>query len=146
VNAIERLEAAIERLEALRAESTPAPWAATRHGVETVPEFDLHRFDDMPETIARTELLRADADLIVTLHRTINAQLAILRREVSRLTRTVTWDSGSIPEPLIGREISAEDDSILRWFDGLPPEEQAKHRPAADAEIVALTDAILGGA
>lgn len=84
---VERLNAAIEKLQTLKAESTPAPWAATRHGVETVPERDPHRFDIMSETIAHTELLHADTELIVSLHRTIDPLIVILMGEVDRVVR-----------------------------------------------------------
>jgi hypothetical protein len=76
---IDEFQAAIEKLRAQKSASTPAPWASGGRGyVETVPEFDLYRFDVMSETVARAELLDEDADLIVTLHATLDAQLEIL--------------------------------------------------------------------
>ena len=65
----QRLQAAIEKLEALRGAGTPAPWTTT-WGSATVPAAD--------------DLGSGDADLIVTLHRTIDAQLAILYRALNR--------------------------------------------------------------
>lgn len=82
----ERLEAAIARLEQLKAESTPGDW-----GVETIPETGESRvsserdgFAFMAATTVTSfpvpgGVTRVDAQLIVTLHRTIDAQLGILR-------------------------------------------------------------------
>jgi len=79
LTAVEEIQAAVEKLAALRRASTPAPWAiGFRANVETVAAYDHDRFDAMPETIARTELHSGDGPLIVTMHRTIDAQLAIL--------------------------------------------------------------------
>jgi len=59
--------------------ATPGPWAVDELGdVETVPEFDLHRFDIMPDTIARTELRKEDG-----------AFIAAAPVDVARLTRAV---------------------------------------------------------
>jgi|GEM_PF-6765480 len=49
------------RLEA----ATPGPWRYDgSSGVETIPEFDLHRFDIMGETVARVDLTDYDGVLI----------------------------------------------------------------------------------
>jgi hypothetical protein len=71
VNAVERLEAAITKLEGLRGskpESGDREW--TQRG-RTIFAFD--------GTPVAKDVLSWDRDLIVTLHRTIDAQLAILR-------------------------------------------------------------------
>ena len=62
------IRAAIEKLTELRSESKPGPWTHT-WGSATIPAAD--------------DLASEDADLIVTLHRTIDAQLNILRGEVT---------------------------------------------------------------
>jgi hypothetical protein len=80
VNAVERLEAAITKLETLRAESTPGRWVAedeSFNGPYVRAWFD-NEFNGNTG-IAGTRHGMPDADLIVTLHRTIDAQLAILR-------------------------------------------------------------------
>lgn len=43
--------------------ATDGPWEPTRHGVETVPPDDLHRFDIMAEQVARTDFT-VDAEFI----------------------------------------------------------------------------------
>ena len=73
---VERLEAAIGKLEQLKADSTAGGWYAPEftHGsvwAGTGSSDDLLVVDD-----AR---LYGDADLIVTLHRTIDAQIAVLK-------------------------------------------------------------------
>ena len=59
--------------------ATPGPWVYDKvSGVETVPEFDLHRFDIMPETVARIDLRHEDGEFI-----------AAAPVDVARLTRAV---------------------------------------------------------
>ena len=82
----QRIKEAIERLEELKAKSASGPWQwRLYHGVhdsksrlvrvvETKKECGYDRVQLLAEY-----LTRADADLIVTLHSTINAQLALLR-------------------------------------------------------------------
>ena len=76
---------AIEKLTGQKAESTIGPWS-----VEEVPETGecclIREFEFFgPQTAPLLEFVapggmgRADSDLIVTLHRTIDAQIAILR-------------------------------------------------------------------
>ena len=84
MTAIETIHAAIEKLEWLSAESTSVPWL-----VEEIPEtgecriisefqvFDLQL--GQLEAVAPGGMLHVDANLIVTLHNTIDAQLSILR-------------------------------------------------------------------
>ncbi|MDN4616447.1 hypothetical protein P5G50_18520 [Leifsonia sp. F6_8S_P_1B] len=77
MNAAETIAAAIQKLEALKADATPGVW-----------EFDPEPFGAIftqqepgleVETEVAEQMLDADGRLIVTLHRTIDAQLAILR-------------------------------------------------------------------
>jgi len=67
VNAVERLQAAIEKLESIRG-TAPDPWTA-----------EPRRVVDVNGTIVASTVTSFDAAGIVTLHRTIDAQLAILR-------------------------------------------------------------------
>lgn len=41
--------------------ATPGPWKNFGYEIETVPEFDLHRFDVMSETVASCDLQKTDA-------------------------------------------------------------------------------------
>lgn len=82
---VERLQAAIEKLEKLRDESTPASWHYWTD--ELTGEVDIWHDGEARSHVAQIgkhEDVRVyrDADLIVTLHRTIDAQLAILRNTV----------------------------------------------------------------
>lgn len=75
MNAVERLEAAIAKLETLKAKSTGGEWITDRSGLHSISEeytygsVHVGRLED-----------GEDESLIVTLHRTIDAQLAILYR------------------------------------------------------------------
>jgi hypothetical protein len=82
MNAVEGIEAAIERLEHLKVQSTPAPWHYWTD--ELTGDVDLWHDQEVRSHIAvmghfGSSRVYRDADLIVTLHRTIDAQLAILR-------------------------------------------------------------------
>lgn len=43
----------LDEIRARAAAATVGPWIGGNGYVHTVPEFDLHRFDIMPETVAR---------------------------------------------------------------------------------------------
>jgi hypothetical protein len=79
VNAVERLEAAIAKLEVLREAARGGPWSAWHsespdgNSAVEAPTHD----EDNPWLVVAGEA--PDVDLIVTLHRTIEPQLAILR-------------------------------------------------------------------
>ena len=62
MTAVEEVQAAIDKLTKLRSESKPGPWTDT-WGSATVPAAD--------------DLAGEDAELIIALHGTIDAQLAI---------------------------------------------------------------------
>lgn len=64
-----RISAAIEKLERLKAESTPTRWVFSEGSIITM---------GMGYSVA-DELRESDADLIVALHRTIDVQLHILK-------------------------------------------------------------------
>lgn len=77
---VERLQAAIEKLEAVQGET----WDAERwepHGMWAVNAAN----PGGGRVVMADRLLESDAHLIVTLHRTIDAQLAILREALFQL-------------------------------------------------------------
>ena len=85
VTVVERLEAAIAKLEQLKADGTLGPW-----NVDMIPETGECRvvrffefFGSHLEEVTNGGSIQPDAELIVTLHRTIDAQLAILRAGLS---------------------------------------------------------------
>lgn len=79
MSAVEEIEAAIARLTELRGKSNSGPWEPIR---QEEPESGAALFvlGNGPSLDSDFNNIRdyADADLIVTLHRTIDAQLAIL--------------------------------------------------------------------
>ena len=83
----ERLQAAIEKLEHQKALSTTGPWEAyTVPGTRKEAEYVAIGIGDSEARVVRFEGGYFDADLIVTLHRTIDAQLAILRAALKART------------------------------------------------------------
>lgn len=87
---IEKLQAAIDKLEALKAESTPGTWRAwDSFSSDRAPRVYITGNNSGPSDgnrVARVENQEnQDADLIVTLHRTIDTQLEILRFVVDGL-------------------------------------------------------------
>ena len=81
MTAAEEIEAAIVKLTVLKAESTPKPWHDWEDDLTN--EVDLWHDQEQRLHIATIGVagmprVEADADLIVTLHRTIDAQLGIL--------------------------------------------------------------------
>ena len=76
MNTAEKIQTAIAELEALKASSTQGKWAVS------AKQLDLSGFVYAPSVCAGCGWDRdtdADAELIVTLHRTVDAQLKILR-------------------------------------------------------------------
>ncbi|MDJ0323202.1 hypothetical protein QMG61_05420 [Cryobacterium sp. PH31-AA6] len=97
MNAVEKIEAAIERLEEMKAKSTPGPWA-----VEEIPETgecrllrEFEFFGHHVEEITSGGSIREDADLIVTLHRTVDVQLVILGHALNSAKRSM--ERGEVP-------------------------------------------------
>lgn len=87
---VERLQAAIEKLELLRAATTGGEWEADWELRFTLgdPQWPVVLVDGVGfvvNTTATTFRNPDDAELIVVLHRTLDAQLAILRFGVKRL-------------------------------------------------------------
>ena len=87
---VERLQAAIEKLEQLRTASPVGPWEADgssdrsrQHGYDT--EIRATALGDGLFDGIAIVFDSDDAELIVTLHRTIDAQLAILRAAVAEI-------------------------------------------------------------
>lgn len=123
----EKIQAAIEKLETLKAESTgPNPWIIDRDFPHIVmhPDKPGNSWDGQVVADTGTDELGlpitpADARAIVTLHRTIDAQLAILR---AGLHKVKVWTN-----PYEWKE-----------QDGLAP-------PDGWSTYLALASAILGG-
>ena len=102
MNAAGKIQAAIEKLEGLRTEGTDGPWSAW-HPQDNRSNscVDGAALDPDNPPLA-VEGGRKDVALIVTLHRTIDAQLAILRSAltytVGELTFTLTNPQQYSPE------------------------------------------------
>lgn len=95
MNAAETISVAIDKLERLKVESAPGPWELEPTGVYFDPRWDdvrVMRARDGDEPAYDRYIIRdgsyaadaggfrqPDAELIVTLHRTIDAQLDWLR-------------------------------------------------------------------
>lgn len=103
MNAVERLEAAITKLETLKAEATPGPWDMDPESYWTDPPADS---EFGPIQIERPE----DGRLILALHRTIDAQLAILRTAVEDYRVYARQPSKHLPSDVV---IVALADAIL---------------------------------
>ena len=91
MSAIEEIQAAIDKLTKLKAESTPKPWHDWED--DLTGEVDLWHDQEQRLHIANVGVagmprVEADAELITVLHSTIDAQLAILGTVRLRL-RTV---------------------------------------------------------
>jgi hypothetical protein len=127
VTPVERLTAAIEKLEALKADSTPGPWwhwpeagvieiysdwrdpARTGSEVVIAPRIRPRDGWGREATIYRDNY-EPNAELIVTLHRTIDAQLAILRRALDVATPIdgqASYDIG--PGSRVGQALALAD-------------------------------------
>jgi hypothetical protein len=137
MNAAETIQAAIEKLEALKESATPGPfgfedgwqppqWKSIGHTyvrvvagkpnhISGIRSMVLSTDGAMPGSEGKRRTL-ADAELIVTLHRTIDAQLTILReglRAIESLdglgidTADIPW--ADVPELQLARSILGED-------------------------------------
>lgn len=84
---VERLQAAIEKLETLKTESTPGPWSVNvHHNAMHSAEFRApNPFNGFMLVAAHTN--DVDPELIVTLHRTIDAQIAVLDNTLVRYAK-----------------------------------------------------------
>ena len=99
---IEDIESAIEKLSALRADSTGGDWNAYvregHHAYEGTIRTDGLP-DDVSDEIAEI-FIGVDAELIVTLHRTIDAQLGVLLEGAAAISDrealmdVYAWDDG----------------------------------------------------
>ena len=131
MTAVERLEAAIAKLEQLKADSTPGPWDwqhSSVHGGQVLAEQVVNQpgvSGDFTLVSADT-YLAADCHLIVTLHRTIDAQLDLLRAGLEVISE-VEADPNAVYSD--GRRMSGG--RILK----MSPEGRA---------LIGLADAILG--
>jgi len=112
---VERLTAAIEKLERLKAESSLGPWKATdRRGVPALAPYeadiDALGLSEAVDWRVADVIFASDAELIVTLHRTIDAQLAILRRVLDIVTPIdgqASYDIG--PGSRVGQALALAD-------------------------------------
>ena len=87
MTAVERLEAAIAKLEQLKAEGTPGPWVGRTNilGIRRLMDSEGGVLAEMFDATDHGDESFENTDLIVALHRTIDAQLAILRFAVDGL-------------------------------------------------------------
>ena len=88
MTAVERLEAAIAKLERAKDFTTSGPWEHVRDSEAAFgykPVWESLVLSGGGEAILDwgSDVREADAELIVTLHRTIDAQLAVLRAGLS---------------------------------------------------------------
>lgn len=81
---LEELQAAHKRLSELRAGSSPAPWTAVY--IEDDKPLERTVADATMWAISDDTFDLVDADLIVTLHRTIDAQLSMLELGIAEHT------------------------------------------------------------
>lgn len=107
MSAVERLQAAIDKLETLRDDAPPSPWEVYPFWSSVVlhAELDLDKSTGYEVLSARTPAI---SNLTSTLSRTIDAQLAILREGIPEYYRSST----DHPTDLFKR-IMALADSIL---------------------------------
>jgi hypothetical protein len=81
MKAVEEIQAAIVKLTAQRDDGSRGPWLIGDEGdYITGPHATSGVFDGVGPWVIGDAINPEDADLIVTLHRTIDAQLAILSR------------------------------------------------------------------
>lgn len=92
MTAAERLQAAIEKLEREADTYSPRPWTAWRQGAPGRQRFGIE--DARAEDVA-TVREADDAELMVTLSRTIEPQLAILREVRDRYAVLESWEPKS---------------------------------------------------
>lgn len=82
MGAVDEIRAAIESLERLKEQSAPAPWEGWKQ--YNPLRGEVYGVEANGEEVAKTYSL-ADTELIEVLHRTIDPQLAILRRAMGVL-------------------------------------------------------------
>lgn len=78
MSAVDEIEAAIAKLTELRDAGTNAPWGSENITELAEPQSDLVAETRGGTVLVAAQALNTDADLIVTLHRTIDAQLGFL--------------------------------------------------------------------
>ena len=98
---IERVQAAIDKLTALKAESTPGPWVAWK-------QYDPLRGEvygiewEAIDIITVRSYNAADAELIETLHRTIDPILATLERWLEYRPLTMEEPIVALADSILG--------------------------------------------
>lgn len=103
MNAADTIQAAIERLEAQRAAAVGGPWVIESYerGPRALEQSGGGAFiSDVGESVDPAQIDTATAELLVTLHRTIAAQLAILREalEFYENSRAIGMPDGEMAE------------------------------------------------
>lgn len=88
MNPVQKLEAAIAKLERQRRAGTPAPWHAAID--DLTDEVDVWHDQEVRSHVAAFGVANEaraedDADLVVTLHSTIDPQLDWLRDQLARM-------------------------------------------------------------
>src|SRR5690606_23712874 len=113
VTELERLQTAITRLEQLRDDSTPGPWVKRYFlGMDVWPVIISDGIGEVTDSVQGGFPQEADAELVVSLHRTIDAQLGIRR---SALARVPPLEPGAIvsfdvsPGSRIGQALALAD-------------------------------------
>lgn len=97
MNPAEKIQAAIDKLEALKAASQGEYWYRSIGGISAYGgEFGVEAEGiawtrDGERSIGLPQMTSTDAELVVTLHRTIDAQLAILEQGVRYMTAGIRF-------------------------------------------------------
>jgi hypothetical protein len=94
VNAAETIAAAIEKLETLRDAGTPGPWVDGENAGRYDAAIVTADSGMWADAVVRDDgfLDFRDAALVITLHRTIDAQLAVLRMFGANLALLDDWE------------------------------------------------------
>ena len=108
MNPVERLQAAVEKLEQLKADSTPGPWSVNvhhnaMHSAEFRAPGPWNGF-----LLVAAHVNDGDPELIVALHRTIDAQLSLLRH-AEKFLGNVGHHTSSIAAPFIDDALALAD-------------------------------------
>lgn len=92
MSAVERLQSAIEKLEAMRERDVEGGWIINA-------DAELIDADGNVVAVCTSEL---DAETVVALHRTIDAQLGILRRAVDGWAGVEAQDALALADAILG--------------------------------------------
>jgi hypothetical protein len=117
MNAAETIQAAIEKLERQKADTTPGPWRVVNESLQG-SRHDYDPMIDAGDYAASSErfVRPADAELIVTLHRTIDAQLVILRSGLAHAgyaDQVIPVHARALAEAILGEDGQSVDATRL---------------------------------